>query len=77
MFRRRREAAGGISARIVTFVAVYSAIGVRNPAFDERIGKALAAGPAQWQAVKRLRRDRHDPESSCWLHADTCCFSTM
>jgi hypothetical protein len=33
------------------------------------------AGPAQWQRVKRLRRDTHEPGSSCWLHGDGFCFS--
>jgi protein-L-isoaspartate(D-aspartate) O-methyltransferase len=70
-----REPDGAIAARVVTFVAVYSAVGIRNPAMDERVGKALIAGPARWQAIKRLRRDWHEPEASCWLHADTCCFS--
>jgi len=68
---------GAIGARVVTFVAIYSALGIRDAALDERIGKALTAGPAQWQAVKRLRRDPHDAAPSCWLHTDTCCFSSM
>jgi protein-L-isoaspartate(D-aspartate) O-methyltransferase len=72
-----RQDAGAISARVVTFVAIYSALGIRDPALDERIGKALMAGPGQWQAVKRLRRDPHDVAPSCWLHTDTCCFSSM
>jgi protein-L-isoaspartate(D-aspartate) O-methyltransferase len=72
-----KETNNSVSARVVAFVAVYSALGVRDPAMDERIGKALAAGPAQWQSVKRLRRDPHQPEASCWLHRDACCFSTM
>jgi protein-L-isoaspartate(D-aspartate) O-methyltransferase len=67
---------GAIAARVVTFVAIYSALGIRDPALDERVGKALMAGPGQWQAVKRLRRDPHDVAPSCWLHAQTCCFST-
>jgi protein-L-isoaspartate(D-aspartate) O-methyltransferase len=71
-----KESGESISARIVTFVAVYSALGVRDAAMDERIGKALMAGPAQWQSVKRLRRDAHEPDESCWLHRDACCFST-
>jgi len=72
-----RQHDGAISARVVTFVAIYSALGIRDPALDERIGKALMSGPAQWQAVKRLRRDPHDAAPSCWLHTDTCCFSSM
>jgi protein-L-isoaspartate(D-aspartate) O-methyltransferase len=71
-----RQYDGATAARIVTFVAIYSAIGIRDPALDEPIGNALMAGPAQWQAVKRLRRDPHDAAPSCWLHTDRSCFST-
>ena len=67
---------GATAARVVTFVAIYSALGIRDPTLDEVIGKALLAGPAQWQAVKRLRRDPHDAAPSCWLHTARCCFST-
>jgi len=42
---------------------------------NERLGKAMMAGPAQWQAIKRLRRDTHEPSASCWLHADTFCLA--
>ena len=70
-----RQHDGAIAARVVTFVAIYSALGIRDPALDESIGKALLAGPAQWQAVKRLRRDPHDAAPSCWLHAEAWCFS--
>jgi protein-L-isoaspartate(D-aspartate) O-methyltransferase len=72
-----RQHDGAISARIVAFVAIYSALGIRDPALDEPIGRALMAGPGQWQTVKRLRRDPHDAAPSCWLHTDTCCFSSM
>jgi protein-L-isoaspartate(D-aspartate) O-methyltransferase len=72
-----RQHDGAIAARIVTFAAIYSALGIRDPALEERIGRALMAGPGQWQAVKRLRRDRHAAAPSCWLHTDACCFSTM
>ena len=45
---------------------------------NDRIGKALMAGPARWMAVTRLRRDAHEPDASCWLHGTgTCCFSTV
>jgi protein-L-isoaspartate(D-aspartate) O-methyltransferase len=72
-----KEADDSMSARVVAFAAVYSALGVRDPEMDERIGKALMAGPAQWQSVRRLRRDPHPREASCWLHRDACCLSTM
>lgn len=64
------------SARAMTIVAIYSAVGIRDANLNERLGKAMMAGPAKWQAVARLRRDAHDPSSSCWLHGDTFCLST-
>jgi protein-L-isoaspartate(D-aspartate) O-methyltransferase len=72
-----RQEDGELLARIVTVVAVYSAEGVRDPAMNEAIGKALMAGPARWTAVNRLRREAHEPAPSCWLHRDSCCFSAM
>jgi len=72
-----KEADDRLAARVVTIVAVYSALGVRDEAMNERIGKALMAGPAKWMAVKHLRRDPHEAEAACWLHAGACCFSTM
>jgi protein-L-isoaspartate(D-aspartate) O-methyltransferase len=72
-----KDGAGAFGARVVTVAAVYSALGIRDPEMNERIGKAMMAGPAQWTAVRRLRRDTHEPEASCWLHGSSCCFSTM
>jgi protein-L-isoaspartate(D-aspartate) O-methyltransferase len=66
---------GYFDARVLAFVAIYSAIGLREETLNERLGKAMMAGPAQWQRVKRLRRDTHEPGSSCWLHGDGFCFS--
>ena len=66
-----------IAARVMTMVAVYSAIGLRDDRLNADLGKAMMGGPTTWQAVKRLRRDAHDREASCWLHASTCCFSTI
>jgi protein-L-isoaspartate(D-aspartate) O-methyltransferase len=67
---------GGFAARVIAVVAVYSALGIRDPTVNDDIGKALMAGPARWTAVKRLRRDRHEPDASCWLHGPACCLST-
>jgi protein-L-isoaspartate(D-aspartate) O-methyltransferase len=65
-----------IAARVVTVVAVYSAIRLRDDRLNGDVGKAMMSGPTTWQAVKRLRRDPHDRDASCWLHASTCCLST-
>jgi protein-L-isoaspartate(D-aspartate) O-methyltransferase len=70
------DGTGELAARVIAVVAVYSAIGIRDPAMDERIGKALMSGPPRWHAVRRLRRDAHEPDASCWLHRPGCCFST-
>jgi protein-L-isoaspartate(D-aspartate) O-methyltransferase len=61
--------------RMISFVAIYSAHGIRDPAMNEALGKALMGGPPQWQAVSRLRRDPHAQDTSCWLHGPTWCFS--
>ena len=61
-------------ARVVTVVAIYSAIGVRDTTMNERLGKALLRG--QYPAFKRLRRDLHDESPGCWLHGPTWCLST-
>ena len=66
-----------LGARVVSFVAVYSAIGIRDPQMNERISKALMAGPSRWRALTRVRRDPHEPSDACWLHGTTCCLSTL
>ena len=71
-----KTAPSEFSARVAGFVAVYSAVGVRDDEMNDRLGKALTAGPAKWQAIARLRRDTHEPEASCWLHGRTSCVST-
>jgi protein-L-isoaspartate(D-aspartate) O-methyltransferase len=70
------QADGGLSARTVGVVAIYSAVGLRDDEVNARLGKAMMAGPMKWSAVKRLRRDPHEPSESCWLHGPTWCWST-
>ena len=72
-----KQQAADFTARVIGFVAIYSAIGLRDPDMNDRLGKAMMAGPAQWQAVKRLRRDTHEAAASCWLHAPSWCLSTV
>ncbi len=62
-----------LEVRVVTMVAVYSAIGIRNATMNDRLGKAFMRGP--WPSIRRLRRDLHEPSPSCWLHGDTFCLS--
>jgi len=61
------------AARVVTFIAIYSAIGIRDDGANARLGEALKRNP--FPRLKRLRRDRHEASPSCWLHEDTWCFT--
>ena len=60
-------------ARLVTFVAIYSAIGLRDDDLNQRLGEALRASP--FPPVKHLRRDPHEATASCWLHTPAACIS--
>ena len=62
-----------LTARILTFVAIYLGVGLCDPALNARIGEALQRNP--FPRLKHLRRDRHEPSTECWLHWDTFCLS--
>ncbi len=66
-----------LAARTAGVVAIYSAVGLRDETMNDRLGKAMMAGPMQWQAVKHLRRDTHAADGSCWFHTSGCCLSTL
>jgi len=63
------------TARLNGFVAIYSAVGIRDEALNAALGKAMMAGPQRAQAVTRLRRDAHEAGAACWLHAPAFCLS--
>lgn len=71
-----KQTAAELSARAVGMVAIYSAVALRDDEVNARLGKAMMGGPMQWNAVKRMRRDPHEPSASCWLHGPTWCWST-
>jgi protein-L-isoaspartate(D-aspartate) O-methyltransferase len=66
--------AEALDARLIGFVAIFSAVGLRDEALNERLGQALTTSPMP--PLKRLRRDRHQVTDTCWLHGPTACFST-
>jgi len=70
-----RESEGSYLVKPATIVAIYSAIGLRDDALNAALGEALRTHP--FPPVKRLRRDPHERDASCWLHAATCCLSTV
>jgi protein-L-isoaspartate(D-aspartate) O-methyltransferase len=62
-----------LDARLVTFVAIYSALGLRSDAAGAALGEAMKSNP--FPQLKRARRDPHEPGPSCWFHTASCCFS--
>ena len=64
----------GLSARVATFVAIYSCSSVRDPQVQALLGKAMASG-ALFQ-LKSVRRDVHAPCDSCLVHSGELCLSS-
>ena len=63
-----------LAARMVTFVAIFNAVGARDESLNAELGRALQKAP--FPALKRLRRDAHEPVDTCWFHGSTFCLST-
>lgn len=61
-------------ARIVTFVAIYSAIGLRDAETNTLLGRAMAKTP--FPPLKSYRLDAHDAADTCWCHTSKGCWST-
>ncbi len=62
------------AARSLSWDGFYPCVGARSPEDEAALAAALY-DPAGQQAVRRLRRDRHYPDESCWLHRDGWCLS--
>jgi protein-L-isoaspartate(D-aspartate) O-methyltransferase len=72
MAKIRRETEG-FSARVVTFVAIYSCASVRDPEIEPLLGKAMLGGSLM--KIRSLRRDAHEPEATCAVHTRALCLS--
>lgn len=68
-----KRAHGRADAAVVSFVAIYSAIGLRDPSLDAVIGQALARAPFPRLTERRI--DRHEADATCWLHTPGWCLS--
>lgn len=66
--------AGEFAARLLTFVAIYSALGLRDAAANAALGQAMAKMPMP--PLTRLRLDAHAPDTTCWCHTARGCWST-
>lgn len=63
-----------LAARSLGWVGFYPCAGARSPEDETALAAALN-DPAGQQALRSLRRDRHDKEETCWLHRDAWCLS--
>ena len=72
MARITRQA-NGFSANIVSFVAIYSCVGMRDAQLEQALGKAMGTG--KLFKLRSLRRDAHEPTDACLVHGADLCFS--
>ena len=69
----RGETSDRLAARVVSFVAIYTALGIRDEAINAQLGQAMMKSP--FAPIKSLRRDAHDADRSCWVHTPGYCLS--
>jgi protein-L-isoaspartate(D-aspartate) O-methyltransferase len=58
---------------VLSFVGIYSALGLRDTAIEAALGQAMRR--TSFPNLTRLRRDAHAATEGCWLHADRFCLS--
>jgi protein-L-isoaspartate(D-aspartate) O-methyltransferase len=61
-------------ARVLGSVVIFPCIGGVDAGADDRLADAMRRLD-EAEAVRSLRRDRHDQEPSCWLHGEGYCLS--
>lgn len=73
LIERPADDATAWPARLVTMVAIYSAVGIRDDSLNMALGQAMQKQP--FARLKSLRRDEHEPGPSCWFHVPGACLS--
>ena len=63
-----------LAARVVTFAAIYSALGLRDETANAELGRAMSK--MAFPQLKHFRRDAHAPDAACWCHTSRGCWST-
>jgi protein-L-isoaspartate(D-aspartate) O-methyltransferase len=66
--------AGDFSVSIVSFVAIYSCVGMRDPQLEQTLEKAMGSG--KLFRLRSLRRDVHEPADTCLMHGADLCLSS-
>jgi len=69
----RTQDGAGFRAEILSFVAIYSAIGLRDERMAASLGQAMRR--TSFPNLAQLRRDQHDSTPACWLHGPGFCLS--
>jgi protein-L-isoaspartate(D-aspartate) O-methyltransferase len=64
---------GGYSAELVTPLAIFSGVSMRDSELEPLMLKALTSGGLL--KLKSVRRDAHEPAGSCVLHGKEVCLS--
>jgi protein-L-isoaspartate(D-aspartate) O-methyltransferase len=72
MLKIAREPSGW-TAQFQTGLIIFDLDGGRDPELGGRLAAGFAEG--SWRSVQSVRRDSHDPDSSCWLHLKDLCLS--
>jgi protein-L-isoaspartate(D-aspartate) O-methyltransferase len=73
MARIAREP-NGFSARVVSLVAIYSCVGLRDAQLEQALGKAMGTG--KLFKLRSLRRDVHELADTCLVHGARMCLSS-
>lgn len=68
-----RTPAGAYVPAVKSFVAIYSAVGLRDAASEAKLGAAMRR--TAFPNLTRLRRDAHTASEACWLHGDGWCLT--
>ena len=63
-----------LAARVVSEVRIFACAGARDPTAERALVRALGGGGQRF--IRSLRRDRHKPCETCWMHGDGFCLST-
>jgi protein-L-isoaspartate(D-aspartate) O-methyltransferase len=73
MLAIRKMPDGALVPEVLSFVAIYNAIGLRDATVEARLGQAMRR--TAFPNLTRLRRDTHPSDEGCWLHTERFCLS--
>ena len=72
-----RAPSGFSAAFLPRPIVIYSCSSVRNPTLNERLLSAYSTQINRIGEVRSVRLDPHETDSTCWVHGDSICFSTL